>query len=443
MDDFVGCDAVAQAELVRRGEVSPGELVDAAIARIERWNGELNAVVTPTFELARNLAASVSDEGPFAGVPFLLKDFGTEWGGVRFTEGSRFAGDYVSPYDQELVVRYRRAGLVLCGKTNTAEFGLEMTTEPTRFGPARNPWDLSRSPGGSSGGSAAAVAAGLVPMAHGNDGGGSLRQPAGWCGVFGLKPTRGRVPLGPRYGDILSGLFAEHVLTRSVRDSAVALDATCGLEPGDPLFLPPPSGAYRDDVERDPSRLRIAVTATAFNGVEVDASCVAAVDEAAGRCAELGHEILETAPPIDVAAFEHHFEGLWPAYADWVRIDWEERTGRTVVDGDFDRIAWTLAELGRNQSAGQYLKHVQEVQRTARVVGRFFDDANIDVILTPVAAVPPLPLGSSLGRRGPLTAGMLRLHDARERHRPAGDVGTDVTRRRRTARRRSLHRPFR
>ena len=168
---------LGQAELVRRGEVSAGELVDAAIARIERWNGELNAVVTPTFELARNLAASVSHEGPFAGVPFLLKDFGTEWGGVRFTEGSRFADDYVSPYDQELVVRYRRAGLVLCGKTNTAEFGLEMTTEPSRFGPAA-PWDLSRSPGGSSGGSAAAVAAGLVPMAHGNDGGGSIRQPA-------------------------------------------------------------------------------------------------------------------------------------------------------------------------------------------------------------------------------------------------------------------------
>ena len=233
------------------------------------------------------------------------------------------------------------------------------------------------------------------------------------------------------------------MLTRSVRDSAVALDATWGLEPGDPFFLPPPCGAYRDDVERDPSRLRIAVTAAVFNGVEVDASCVAAVDEAAGRCAELGHEILETAPPIDVAAFEHHFEGLWPAYADWIRIDWEERTGRTVVDGDFDRIAWTLAELGRNQSAGQYLKHVQEVQRTARVVGRFFDDANIDALLTPVAAVPPLPLGSSLGRRGPLTASMPRLHDARERHRPAGDVGTDVTRRRRTARGRSLHRPLR
>jgi amidase len=333
-----------------------------------------------------------------AGVPFLLKDFGTEWAGVRFTEGSRFAGNYVSPVDQELVVRYRRAGLVLCGKTNTSEFRLEMTTEPTRFGATRNPWDLARSPGGSSGGSAAAVATGLVAIAHGNDGAGSLRQPAAWCGVFGLKPTRGRVPLGPRYGDLLSGLVAEHVLTRSVRDSAVALDATCGPEVGDPFVLPAPGGTYRDDADRDPGRLRIAVTATAFNGIDVDRSCVATVDEAARRCAELGHEIIEASPRIDAVAFEQHFVGLWAAFADWVRIDWEERTGRTVAEGDFDQVAWALAEQGRAQRAGQYLKDVQEVQRTSRAVGRFF--ADIDLLLTPVAAVPPLPLGSFQGRRG-------------------------------------------
>jgi amidase len=401
MDDFVGLDATAQAALVRRGKVSPLELVDAAIARIEAVNGTLNAVVTPTFELAREMAARATTEGLFAGVPFLLKDFGTEWAGVRFTEGSRFAGEYVSPFDQELAIRYRRAGLVLCGKTNTAEFGLQSTTEPSRFGPTLNPWSLTHSPGGSSGGSAAAVAAGMVPMAHGNDGGGSIRQPAAWCGLFGLKPTRGRVPLGPRYGDVLAGLVAEHVLTRTVRDSAAALDATSGPEPGDPFVLPAPARKYADDAEHDPPSLRIAVTEKSFNGVDVDAACVATMHEAATLCAALGHHVVEAAPDIDVATFDQHFLGLWAAFADWVRIDWEERTGRTVEIDDFDDASWVMAERGRSQRAGQHLKNVQEIQRTARIVGRFF--ADVDVLLTPIAAVPSLPVGSFHGR-GSLTA---------------------------------------
>ena len=237
-------DAVGQAELVRRGEVTPVELVEAAIARIERLNPRLNAVVTCEFERALDAARRVLPAGPFTGIPYLLKDLAIEWEGVRFTEGSRFLRDNVSRHDQELTVRLRRAGLVLLGKTNTPEFGTLPTCESALFGVTRNPWDTSRTPGGSSGGSAAAVASGMVPMAYGNDAGGSIRFPASCCGLFGLKPTRARLPFGPEYGDVFSGLAVEHALTRSVRDSAVLLDATAGPDLGDPYWAPPPARPF-------------------------------------------------------------------------------------------------------------------------------------------------------------------------------------------------------
>jgi Asp-tRNA(Asn)/Glu-tRNA(Gln) amidotransferase A subunit family amidase len=234
-DDLDFLDATAQAELVRKKEVKPIELVEAAIARIERLNPELNAVVTPMFDLAREAASAEISKGPFSGVPFLLKDLLAQYAGVRLTGGSKFSKDYISDHDSELVERLKQAGLIICGKTNTCEWGSLPTTEPLLFGPTRNPWNTDRTPGGSSGGSAAAVAAGMVPMAHGNDGGGSIRMPAACCGVFGLKPTRARNPLGPKIGDALSGIPAEHALTRSVRDSAALLDATAGPDLVEPL----------------------------------------------------------------------------------------------------------------------------------------------------------------------------------------------------------------
>jgi amidase len=231
-------DATAQAELVRTGQVSAAELVTAAIERIETLNPVLNAVVTPVFDRAVEVAQA-GPAGPFAGVPYLLKDLACEMEGVRFTEGSVFLADHVSAFDSELVVRLRRAGLVIVGKTNTPEFGLAPACEPVLFGPARNPWDPQRSTSGSSGGSAAAVASGMVPFAHGNDLGGSLRYPASGCGLFALKPTRARNPLGPEYGDVAAGAAAEHALTRSVRDSAALLDATSGPDLGDPYWATP------------------------------------------------------------------------------------------------------------------------------------------------------------------------------------------------------------
>ena len=242
-DELALLDATAQAELVRTGQVSAAELVTAAIERIEALNPVLNAVVTPVFDRAAE-AARAGPEGPFAGVPYLVKDLAIEMEGVRFTEGSRFLAGHVSAFDSELVLRLRRAGLVILGKTNTPEFGMAPACEPVLFGPTRNPWDTRRSTSGSSGGSAAAVASGMVPFAHGNDLGGSLRYPASACGLFALKPTRARNPLGPEYGDVAAGGAVEHALTRSVRDSAALLDATSGPDLGDPYWAPPPDRPF-------------------------------------------------------------------------------------------------------------------------------------------------------------------------------------------------------
>ena len=242
-DDTAWLDATAQADLVRTKQVSPPELVGDAIARIEKLNPELNAVIHELFERARAEAAGALPDGPFRGVPFLLKDLGAELAGTPFNEGLAFAGDYRSTRTQVLTQRFIDAGFVICGKTNTPELGILPTTEPHRFGPSRNPWNTGHSTGGSSGGSAAAVASGMVPAAHANDGGGSIRIPASCCGLVGLKPTRARNSAAPAYGDMMGGLVAEHVVTRSVRDSAAILDATAGPVPGDPYWAPPLRGA--------------------------------------------------------------------------------------------------------------------------------------------------------------------------------------------------------
>src|SRR5690242_20790913 len=291
-DDLSLLDATAQAALVRASEVTAVELVEAAIERIEALNPVLNAVVTPIFDRALD-AARAGPTGPFAGVPFLLKDLACEMAGVRFTEGSRFLAGNVSTVDQELVVRLRKAGLMILGKTSTPEFGMAPACEPVLFGPVRNPWDTGRSTSGSSGGSAAAVASGMVPFAHGNDLGGSLRYPASACGLFALKPTRARNPLGPEYGDVAGGTAVEHALTRTVRDSAALLDATSGPALGDPYWAPPPARPFLDEVGADPGRLRIGYTTRTPEGDVGHPDCVAALEDAAQLCDQLGHELVE------------------------------------------------------------------------------------------------------------------------------------------------------
>ncbi len=327
-DETAWLDATAQAELVRNKEASPAELVGEAIARIEKLNPQLNAVIHELFERARAEAAGDLPDGPFRGVPFLLKDLGAELAGTPFNEGTAFAGDYHSTVNQELTQRYIDAGFVICGKTNAPEFGILPTTEPQRFGASRNPWNTEHSTGGSSGGSAAAVASGMVPAAHANDGGGSIRIPASCCGLVGLKPTRGRNSLAPQYGDLMGGLVAEHVVTRSVRDSAAILDVIAGPVPGDPYWAPPLRGpSFAAAAATAPARLRVAVMTDSPTGSAVHADCVAAVRAAASLCESLGHQVEEAALAVDGDAFTTHFINQWAGSNAWAIEDWEARVG--------------------------------------------------------------------------------------------------------------------
>lgn len=391
-DELAFLDATAQAELVHRKQITPLELVDAAIARIERVNPTLNAVITPMFESARIAARGPLSNGPFRGVPFLLKDLLASYAGVRMASGSLALKDFVPDHDSELVDRFKRAGLVILGKTNTPEFGILPTTEPRLFGPSRNPWAPTRTPGGSSGGSAVAVAAGMVPMAHGNDGGGSIRIPASCCGLFGMKPTRGRNSLGPDYGDIMSGLVAEHAITRSVRDSASLLDATAGPDVGDPYCAPPPTRPFLQEVGADPGMLRIAFTATAPTGVPIHPDCVRAVEEAAKLCSELGHAVTEAAPSVDSELLVKSFMALWSAGVSEELEGIALVTGRKPTAEQFEELTWGLAEKGRAINGANYLLAVNTLQSITRQVARFFME--YDVWLTPTLAEPPLTLGS-------------------------------------------------
>ena len=392
-DDLSRIDATAQAELVRSGQASPVELVDAAVERIERINPELNAVIFPLFDRARAEAAGDLPDGPFRGVPFLLKDYAAELAGTPFREGTRFSGDYVSSVDQELTLRFQRAGLVICGKTNTPEFGILPTTEPERYGATRNPWDLTRSTGGSSGGSAAAVASGMVPVAHANDGGGSIRIPASCCGLVGLKPSRARVSLAPQYGDVMSGLVAEHVVTRTVRDSAAMLDAISGASPGDPYAAPALKGeSFAAAAATDPGRLRIAIMVDSPTGSAVDPDCVAAARAAGELCESLGHVVVEATPDVDADALVAHFINMWAAGNAWVMLDWEARIGRAATPDDVEPLTWALVEMGRAVTADQYLRSMQEMQKLGRTIGMFLED--YDLILSPTLGEPPARLGT-------------------------------------------------
>lgn len=391
LSDLVTLDAVAQAALVRSGQVSPIELVEAAIERIEAVNPTLNAVITPMYDHAMAQAAWVSTEAPLAGVPFLAKDLVVEIAGVPFHEGSRFLRDHVSGYDSEIARRWRRAGLVILGKTNCPEFGMVPATEPLLSGPTRNPWDITRSTSGSSGGSAAAVAAGMVPMAHGNDAGGSLRYPASACGLFGLKPTRARNPLGPEYGDAFAGWACEHALTRTVRDSAALLDATAGPDLGDPYPAPPVTRPFVAEVGIDPGRLRIAYSARTPEGTPAHPDCLAALDDAVALLADLGHEVVEADLVGLTPEIGRSIGTVYLAMTDWIISYWADRIGRDPTGDELEPLTRVYWDQGRAVSAGQYLQAVEACQRFGRTVARFL--AGVDLWLTPTMSTPPLPIG--------------------------------------------------
>jgi amidase/6-aminohexanoate-cyclic-dimer hydrolase len=389
--EFERYDGLGLAQLVRDKQVSAAELLDAAIERVESRNATVNAVCARLYDEGRRAIAAGLPEGPFTGVPFMLKDISVVMNGVATTSGSRLFADAVADHDSELVARYRRAGLVIFGKTNTPEFGLSTTTEPQLFGPTRNPWSVAHSAGGSSGGAAAAVAAGMIPMAHASDGGGSIRIPASCCGLFGLKPTRARVPLGPDAGEGWSGSSVNHAITRTVRDSAALLDATAGPDVGDPYWAPPPARPFLAEVGADPGRLRIAVCTTPWNGVAVEPECRDAVAAAARLCESLGHAIDEARPEIDWTSLR---EGQRVIVAANARNAMELRAnalGRELSPGDVEKMTWRTAAYGREASAADYARSIQVLHRAGRAVGRFF--TRYDVLMTPTMCRPPHRLG--------------------------------------------------
>jgi amidase len=389
-DELAGLDATAQADLVRRGDVQAVDLVEAAIACVEALNPRLNAVITPTYDRAlARVEGGVS--GPFAGVPFLLKDLAVELEGVRFCEGSRFTRDHVSTYTSEIVRRMEDAGLVILGKTNTPEFGMVPTTEPERFGATRNPWDPTRSTSGSSGGSAAAVASRMVPMAHADDLGGSIRYPAAACGLFGLKPTRGRITYAPEYGDVVSGWASEFAVTRSVRDAATLLDALAGPAPGDPYPAPAAAQPFAREVEIDPGRLRIAYTRRTADGTLGHPDCVGALDATLTTFDELGHDVVEAElPPFDEVT-GNAIGTAFNAATAWIVAYWTRVLGRGPEPGELEPLTQCFWEMGREVRAAEYLQAIEALQRLSRRIADFLQ--TYDAFVNPTMSEPPAPIG--------------------------------------------------
>jgi amidase len=389
--DYERYDGLGLAELVRRKEVLPEELLEAALARIDARNPAINAVVTRLDDQARAAIAAGLPAGPFTGVPYLLKDLGALYTGAVTSYGGRLFAGNVADHDSEITTRLKRAGLVIAGKSNTPEMGLSPSTEPRLFGPTRNPWKLGHSAGGSSGGAAAAVAAGMVPMAHATDGGGSIRIPASCCGLFGLKPTRARNPMGPDAGEGWGGASVGHAVTWSVRDSAALLDATSGPDVGDPYWAPPPSGPFLAEVGREPGSLRIALTTTPWYDAPVHPECAAAARGAARLCESLGHRVEEARPEIDTAAWRQATRVIVAAN---VTFNLEARAvalGRPLAPEDVERMTWGRVVDARQMSATDYARSMWTVHRVGRSVARFFQ--RYDVILSPTMCQPPHPLG--------------------------------------------------
>jgi amidase len=397
MAELARLDGIAQARLVRAGEASPAELVEAAIRRIEALDPEFNAVITPLYEKAIASAQANLPDGPFRGVPLLLKDLSCHSAGDPFHAGMGFLKrqHWTEDHDTFLARKFREAGFVFVGKTNTPELGILPTTEPLAYGPTRNPWDRTRSPGGSSGGSAAAVAAGMVPIAHANDGGGSIRIPASHCGLVGLKPSRGRVSLGPEFGDVFSGLTIEHVVCRSVRDCAAVLDAISGAMPGDPYVAPAAARPYAEEVGADPGSLRIGLMTTPPGGqFESDPECIAAAQAAASALERLGHHVEPAHPEgIDDEQYIETFLVRWTAGVAWNLKYWEAKTGKPIDSGDVEPATWALAEAGRAHGAPDYLRAVEYHQRLTRRLAEWWE-SGFDMLLTPTTAEPATPLGA-------------------------------------------------
>jgi amidase len=391
LDEYSEYDGVGLAKLVAKKKVEPIELVDAAIARIERRNPQLNAVVWTMFDRARAMAKKKLPDGPFAGVPFLLKDALGDLEGAPTRQGSALVPATPRPHSATLTLRYLAAGLIPLGKTNVPEFALLPTTESRLYGPARNPWNPLRTTGGSSGGSAAAVAAGIVPMAHANDGGGSIRIPASCCGLVGLKPTRARTSIGPDLGEGWGGLEVEHIVSRSVRDTAAMLDATAGGEFGDPYWAPPQPKSYLAASKKPPQGLRIGVVRKRPDGEPPHPDCLAAVDHAAKLCRSLGHKVKTVEPPAAWNESGPHWITLYATSLVAQVDEICEQTGAARSANNLEGYTLGLYEMGRAITAAQYQRALNALHAAGRAMARWHKD--YDVILTPTLGTPPIALG--------------------------------------------------
>jgi amidase len=387
-------DGLGLAELVKKGEITPLELVEEAIRRIEALNPQLNAVIHKMYESARQAAQGELSDGPFKGVPFLLKDLLADFAGEPTRSGARYFKDYIPDQDSELVRRFKTSGVITLGKASTSEMGILGTTEPELFGPTCNPWDLKRSAGGSSGGTAAAVASGMVPLASGGDGGGSIRIPSSYCGTFGLKPTRGRTPSGTIVDAHWFGLAVEHVITRSVRDSAAMLDETHGFHPGS---IPPPpyhGRPYSEEALRDPGKLRIAYTSKPILGKNVHPDCIAGLESTVKMLEDFGHILIEDSPMVDrISATIAYLTLIANATAAAVKQA-EQISGIRAKPSDFEAPTWALVLVARRMKASDLVDALRKRQEIERVYSEFL--MTYDLFLTPTASTPPPLLGELL-----------------------------------------------
>ncbi|HEX8999154.1 MAG TPA: amidase [Blastocatellia bacterium] len=384
-------DALGLAELIARRQITPQELLAAVRQRVEALNPKLNAFCHLFFDKAETQIRQGVPAGPFRGVPFALKDLGQYLAGTITSAGSRVWKDAVADSDSTLVARYKQAGLVIFAKTNSPELGLTTTTESVLYGKTHNPWNLDRTSGGSSGGSSAAVAARILPAAHASDGGGSIRIPASCCGLFGFKPTRGRVPMGPAQFEGWNGCSHHHVVTVSVRDSAALLDATVGAEPGSPFFSPPPSRPFLKEVGMNPGKLRIALVAEPYGGTPLDPECRKAASDAARLCESLGHRVEEATLPINNAAMREAFLNLIVVSLARTLEDASKTLGRPVTERDVETVTWAMMQQGRALSSVAYSRAIATCHQVGLTMAKFMQ--NYDVILSPTLAKPPVPLG--------------------------------------------------
>lgn len=395
LNEYADHDALGLADLVRRRDVKPSELAHLALKSIEQLNPALNAVIETypdRAEAADKALGLARDNRPFAGVPFLLKDIVCHEAQQRHEMGSRLARGMVVPHETDLAARFRLSGVTILGRTNVPELGCSATTEPVLYGPTRNPWDVTRSPGGSSGGSAAAVAAGIVPIAHGNDGGGSIRVPASACGLVGLKPSRNLNPVGPDTGLALGGFGVEHILSRSVRDTAAMLDRTAGPGIGEWYYTPRTTESFLSETSRDPGRLRIALNLDPWLPAQVDAQVAAAIEGVAKTCEDLGHRVEVARFEIDAERFIQCNVAIWAAYlADWVD-QVAAAAGREPSPETLEATTLRAYEHGKRLAATDLVAALDYANVVGRAAGRFFETH--DVLLSPVMAGLPPKLGT-------------------------------------------------